>query len=128
MPSPQRPGDPTAPPSSGAHSISSDECVGANVAGTHGRPGMAGNKDGAPAAAVGNAKKNNANAKNKISSLELKPPLNRSSNKYSNLEFFRMLLSHTKVEVIKAIHASEYQPKRAALYRLVPDNNTRYNR
>jgi hypothetical protein len=125
MPSPQRPGDPTAPPSSGAHSISSDECVGANVAGTHGRPGMAGNKDGAPAAAVGNAKKNNV--KKKISSLELKPPLNHSSNKYSNLEFFRMLLSHTKVEVIKAIHTSEYQPTRAALY-LVPDNNTRYNR
>jgi hypothetical protein len=94
------PGDPTAPPSSGAHSISSDGCVGGNVASTHGRPGLAGNKDGVPAAAVGNATKNNA--KKKISTLLLKPPLDRSSNKYSNLEFFRMILSHTKVEVIKA--------------------------
>jgi hypothetical protein len=33
---------------------------------------------------------------------EAEEPLDRSSNKYSNLEFFRMILSHTKVEVIKA--------------------------
>ena len=120
MPSPA--GIPPASPS-GIGATSDVRCVGGGVGDTA-APAAAGNKVDTPAVmAAGNAEKNNARTStivHQFGMLKLPPPAN--DGKYTNIEVIDLVITHNASDVVKAIHASAYRPKKAALYRMLSKN------
>eukprot|EP00985_Skeletonema_marinoi_P011487 scaffold5471_cov88-Skeletonema_marinoi.AAC.1 len=98
-------------------------CVGGGVGDTA-APAAAGNKVDTPAVmAAGNAEKNNARTStivHQFGMLKLPPPAN--NGKYTNIEVIDLVITHNASDVVKAIHASAYRPKKAALYRMLSKN------
>ena len=104
-------GDPPVSPSVGG-ATSNIVCVGGGVGDAAG-PLSAGNKCDTPTImAVGNAKKDET--------LKLPPPADKKT--YTNNEVIDLVITHDKRSVVQAIDASQYRPKKSALYQMLKKN------